>query len=126
MTVEFIPTTLRGEVTAPPSKSIAHRCLISCYLAGGGTVENIAYSEDVKATINCIRALGGEVQEKENEVEIKVNGTLWDIPENSVLNAKESGSTLRFFIPICMATGQEITFKGTKALFSAVMKKKLK
>ncbi|MBO5136035.1 MAG: 3-phosphoshikimate 1-carboxyvinyltransferase [Clostridia bacterium] len=118
MTVEFIPTTLRGAITAPPSKSIAHRCLISCYLAGGGTVENIAYSEDVKATINCIRALGGEVQEKENEVEIKVNGTLWDIPENPVLNANESGSTLRFFIPICMAMGQEITLKGTKKLLS--------
>ena len=117
MTVEFEPAILQGTVTAPPSKSIAHRCLISCYLAGGGRVKNIAYSEDIKATINCIRALGGEVQEKENEVEIKVNGTLWDIPENPVLNANESGSTLRFLFQFVWQWDRKSPLKEQKNSF---------
>lgn len=118
MTLEFEPATLQGTINAPPSKSIAHRCLISCYLAGGGRVENIAYSEDIKATINCLRGLGATITEYDKAVEVKRNGTLWDIPEKPVLNANESGSTLRFLIPLCMTMGQEIVFNGTKKLLS--------
>ncbi len=63
MIVEFFPSELRGSIKAPPSKSMAHRLLICSGLAvGESVISGISPSEDVLATIDCLRALGAEVE----------------------------------------------------------------
>ena len=49
--------TAYGRVEAPPSKSVSHRYLICGALSGGSIIENVAFSEDIKATLNCLKAL---------------------------------------------------------------------
>ncbi len=63
MKVTVYPGACRGEVTAPPSKSLAHRAIICAALADGVShIENINYSQDILATINALRHLGAEIQ----------------------------------------------------------------
>ena len=63
MIVEFFPSELRGSIKAPPSKSMAHRLLICSGLAvGESIISGISPSEDVLATIDCLRALGAEIK----------------------------------------------------------------
>ena len=63
MIVEFFPSEICGSIKAPPSKSMAHRLLICSGLAAGESViSGIAPSEDVLATIDCLRALGAEIK----------------------------------------------------------------
>ena len=69
--MEIAPSKLSGAVKIPPSKSIAHRAIICASLADGKSViSNIAYSEDIKATIGCMRALGAVIVERESALEI--------------------------------------------------------
>lgn len=86
---------LNGSLTIPPSKSAAHRALICSFLAGGGTVSPMIDSHDMKATCQTIEALK--------------NG-------DNVLNCIESGSTLRFMIPVAAALGKAVTFTGSGRL----------
>ena len=87
--------SLKGNVTAPPSKSAAHRALICSYLAGGGTVKPIIDSNDMRATVGVIDGL------KSN---------------SDTLNCIESGSTMRFMIPVAAALGRNVTFVGEGSL----------
>lgn len=89
--VKINGSALNGRVVIPPSKSAAHRALICSFLAGGGTVKPIIDSKDMQATVGIIKALE--------------NG-------ESVLNCIESGSTLRFMIPVAAALGKNVTFVG--------------
>ena len=89
--VEIKKSALHGTVTMPPSKSAAHRALICSFLAGGGDVSPIIESKDMIATVGAINAL------KNDEKQI---------------NCIESGSTLRFMIPVAAALGKSITFVG--------------
>ncbi len=101
MKVKITPSEIRGDVTAPPSKSMAHRLLICAALSEGKSViGNIAYSEDILATLDCIKAMGAEVEIKDNTVSIC--GTSPFSVGESTYNCRESGSTIRFFIPISM------------------------
>lgn len=105
-----------GSIIAPPSKSFAHRLLIVAALSNGiSKIENVTLSNDIIATLNCIKTLGKDVQIIDNTVIIKsdTNRKLNDILEFDCL---ESGSTLRFFIPIALSTGKKVIFKGTKRL----------
>lgn len=111
MTVTVKKSTLCGVVSAPPSKSDAHRCLIAAALSDGSRVSNIAESEDIKATLNCLKALGTEVSEKENTINLGGLNPL-NIPDNLTLDCAESGSTLRFLIPLCLLCGKRVTLKG--------------
>lgn len=86
---------LSGVLTLPPSKSAAHRALICSFLAGGGTVEPIISSNDMKATVGVINSLK--------------NG-------EGILNCIESGSTMRFMIPVAAALGRDVTFIGEGSL----------
>ena len=117
MKVIIKPSIAVGEITAPPSKSYAHRLLICSALAKGvSTVNGVINSKDMEATLNCIKALGASYS-KENDTVI-VNS------ENSIKNeisefyCNESGSTLRFFIPIALAFGGINKFYGTEKLLS--------
>ena len=112
----FKPCRLQGKINAPPSKSMAHRYLIGAALSKNKSViSGIDYSEDILATIDCLKASGVEIYTE--------NDTVFINPENfmketeSVLYCRESGSTLRFFIPLALCTGKEITLQGSARLF---------
>lgn len=116
MKVTFYPSTACGEVSAPPSKSDAHRALIAAALSKGSLVSNLAFSKDVTATLECLRALGASITPTENGAKIgRLSADA--IPSGATLDCIESGSTLRFLLPLCMC-GKEITLKGSKRLLS--------
>lgn len=106
-----------GEVKAPPSKSMAHRYLICGAYTGGSEIGGVAFSEDIKATLSCLEALGAKVEIKGDK--IKLGGISAEAPINSHnLYCNESGSTLRFLVPLCMLKDAEMTLEGTERLFS--------
>lgn len=108
-----------GEVSAPPSKSMAHRMLIGAGLAKGTSViRGISGSEDMKATIDCLCALGAKCEISGDVVTVS-GADLKSLPENPHLRCRESGSTLRFFIPLCLMSGDtEVKLSGSEYLFS--------
>lgn len=117
MKIEIKPSTLCGEIIAPPSKSIAHRFLICGALSRGECRINVvSESEDMKATIGCLSSLGANVQREGDTVTIFCGLN----PKKEVmLDCIESGSTLRFMIPVALASGAEkITFKGSERLIA--------
>lgn len=95
--VVFERSALRGEVQAPPSKSAAHRAVICAALADGvSRISNIALSDDISATIGAVRAMGAEVSVSDGYAVIKgARGA-----ENAEIDCAESGSTLRFCLPV--------------------------
>ncbi len=119
MKVTVKPNPLHGTVKAPPSKSMAHRMLICAGLAtdGESIIHGISASDDVTATLACLSAMG--VKAKKDGDTVYIHGT--DVREKrpeGVLNCHESGSTLRFFIPLCLLCGEKTTLTGTKKLLS--------
>ena len=117
MTVTFKPSKANGTVYAPPSKSIAHRALICGALTEESTINNIDFSDDINATLDCLKKLGTSVKINGNSVTLG-GLSLTKIKDNTELFCGESASTLRFLIPLCMACGKRINFKGEKGLFS--------
>lgn len=116
MIVSFEKGTAFGEMLAPPSKSMAHRYLICGALSEKSEIKNIDFSEDIKATLGCLEALGAKAEIEENTV--KIGGLMSSKKINSnKLFCNESGSTLRFLIPLCLLKNEEITLKGTERLF---------
>ena len=112
----FKPCKLKGIIDAPPSKSMAHRYLLGAALSEGKSViSGIDFSEDILATIDCLKALGAEIQIEKDTVTVNPENFL--NPTDFILNCRESGSTLRFFIPLALCTGKEITFQGSERLF---------
>lgn len=116
MTVSFEPSVLRGRAVAPPSKSIAHRALICGALTESARIGNLAPSQDILATLDCLSAMGASADFDGNTATV---GGLdpFSIPSGSVLNCRESGSTLRFLIPFCLLSGNEIILTGSERLF---------
>ncbi|MBQ3088799.1 MAG: 3-phosphoshikimate 1-carboxyvinyltransferase [Clostridia bacterium] len=119
MTATFKPCTLRGTIDAPPSKSMAHRYLIGAALSGKKcTLKGIDYSEDILASIDCLKALGSNIITKKSSVVLRQDGFVGllngEIPH---LKCRESGSTLRFFIPLALCMGTPIEFSGSERLF---------
>lgn len=116
MIANFKPCRLKGKISAPPSKSMAHRYLIGSVLAKEKCIlSGIDYSEDILASIDCLKALGAEISTDNDKVII--NSDNFMKTENPVLECRESGSTLRFFIPLALCLGREITLKGSIRLF---------
>lgn len=122
MKVKILPSKTSGEVSAPPSKSFAHRYLIGSVLSRGKCViKNIADSDDISATLSCIEQLGGSVTKDGNIVTVILTNEKQI--ENAVFDCKESGSTLRFFIPVVLATGaKNCTFSGSGRLLARGIK----
>jgi len=118
MRVAIEKSNLYGTVKAQPSKSMAHRLLICAALSGGVCkIDNIAYSNDVVATLNCLSSLGIKCEKFDNYV--IVNGVnIKDVSLNSSLNCDECGSTLRFFIPIALLLNQKVVLTGSERLLS--------
>lgn len=111
MDVTILPKDLSGRVRAIPSKSFAHRLLICSALADKKTfVKCRGSSEDIGATVRCLIALGAEIVRSEDGFEVT------PIPEQgalkqSILDCGESGSTLRFMLPVSCALGADSSFK---------------
>ena len=107
----------KGSVKAPPSKSMAHRLLICGGLAKGRSiVHGIAPSEDVLATLDCLSALGAEYT-YENDT-VVIDGIGMPTQAREELLCRESGSTLRFFLPLCMLGGTRKRLLGSETLLS--------
>ena len=105
------PSTLNGSITLPPSKSYAHRAVICASLAPGKSVVSpIELSDDIKATISACRALGAEISISGNT--LYIDGSNIGNTCETVIDCFESGSTLRFMIPIAAALSSKITFTG--------------
>lgn len=115
MTATFTPCTLRGAIDAPPSKSMAHRYLIGAALSGHTcTLTGVDYSEDILASIDCLKALGATVTTDGDTVVVDPRGFMQaDAP---LLECRESGSTLRFFIPLALCLGRTVTLRGSERL----------
>lgn len=112
--VNITPAMLAGKVRIPPSKSFAHRAVIAAFLSKGSCrLDNIQLSDDISATIGCIAAMGADCSfdEKKRALTVKGGGLA---PKNKrlLLDCGESGSTLRFFIPIALALGFDCEFVG--------------
>ncbi len=115
--VKYLPYTPRGAVAAPPSKSDVHRAVICAALSGGVCkISPVALSNDIRATIGCVEALGAEAS-VENDV-LTVDGSAVFAKKTATLDCIESGSTLRFMIPVAAAGGVEARFTGSGSLVS--------
>lgn len=109
--VAINPRKISGEVIIPPSKSMAHRAVIAAALSKGvSTIENIDFSDDIIATIEAMRTLGAKIEVREKSLIIDGNSTF--TKKGGVIDCNESGSTLRFLVPISIAKENEITFVG--------------
>ena len=116
MKVKIEKSKLSGTITAPPSKSITHRLLICGGLSEGESViHGVSLSEDILATLDCLKAIGAEYKIEDGTVTISGVG-LNSSKNEFVLNCRESGSTLRFFIPICSVLNRPSTFMGSERL----------
>ena len=118
MQIEIIPSRASGSVSAPPSKSMAHRLLICAGLCEGESrISGIAPSEDVLATLDCLQAIGARYRYEGDTVQIRgVDVTNLQIAD--LLPCRECGSTLRFFIPIALLCRDTVTLTGSERLLA--------
>ena len=114
MTVRIEKSKANGIVSAPPSKSVCHRALICAALAGGGRVSNVSFSNDIKATLGGLNALGSSYHIDGNTVLFSD----FSPKDNVKINCMESGSTLRLLIPVAAALCKNVEFYGSEYLFS--------
>ncbi len=116
MVVTINKSIASGRVKAPPSKSMVHRYLICGALSENSQIIGIEKSKDIEATLSCLEALGANIEIMENMVTIG-GIDFHKSPKSNILNCNESGSTLRFLIPICLLFNKEITLTGSDRLF---------
>ena len=108
MNITIFPRSLRGDVTIIPSKSQAHRLLICAAFADKPTqLRCPETNRDIEATADCLQALGAEIIRTETGYTVFPAA---DIPKTAILPCCESGSTLRFMLPISGALGVDTTF----------------
>lgn len=107
-TVKVISHKAEGVIPAPPSKSAAHRALIAAALSGSSRIHGVLPSQDMAATLRCLAALG-KVFEQDGDT---VTFAAFTAAGDRVADCGESGSTLRFFVPLFAALGHAVTFVG--------------
>ena len=134
MKVRIHPGSAKGTILAPPSKSMAHRLIISAGLAGGESIlENVDLSEDILATLDCLEAFGVKIRIKDGQIPGKDQISQYKNNRSSVtlairgcdftkakavspLPCRECGSTLRFFVPLCLLSGHKARLTGSRRL----------
>lgn len=110
--VVITPAKLSGSLIVPPSKSAAHRLLICAALSAGESfVDNVDLSQDISATVSAMRALGCRLEPHKN-VFLCSGSNNSSIKDNVLIDCAESGSTIRFLIPIALAFGGSFRFTG--------------
>ena len=127
MTLTITPQKLSGTVTPPPSKSQAHRVLIAAALAEGDSlIRNLAHSRDIDATLACLAELGAEFEETAAGLVVHGMGANAMSPLRRLalprLDCGESGSTLRFLIPVALAVRGGGIFTGRGRLMERPLK----
>ncbi len=116
MIVHLEPAPLKGSVTAPPSKSMSHRAVLCAGLCRGNShIAGLGKSRDIDATLGAIQQLCGTVTPLKDGINIFGRGGFCTITRP--VNCDESGSTLRFLIPLFSLTQQKIHFVGGGRLF---------
>lgn len=110
--VRVFPAAVRGTLPPPPSKSAAHRALLCGALAGSGRVRGIIDSDDMRATLGALPALGVRAERRGGTVEFFPAGDAEAAGQPPVVDCGESGSTLRFLMPVFAARGIPATFTG--------------
>ncbi|MEN6595166.1 MAG: 3-phosphoshikimate 1-carboxyvinyltransferase [Clostridiaceae bacterium] len=114
MNLCITPSPLGGELEAIPSKSDAHRVLILAALSNGTTrVEISRLSDDIQTTIDCLSALGAEIRRTPDALIVR---GIFAFAERPELNCRESGSTLRFLLPVAAVCGVNARFSGAGRL----------
>lgn len=116
MIANIHPGALAGCITAPPSKSMAHRAVLAAGLARGQSrIYNLSYSQDVKATLAAVAQMGAKLRLQGSWADVVGRGGFATLLHP--VDCGESGSTLRFLIPVLSLTGQQVQFTGRGRLF---------
>jgi len=121
--IRIEPAELKGQIKVPPSKSISHRAIICAGLAQGlSRIENIVMSQDILATVEGMTALGANIRVVEEAAIpgaggdqgqiLEIKGIGYPQTAKKIIDCRESGSTLRFLLPLASLTGQAVTFEG--------------
>ncbi len=118
MNVKIFPSVANGKIHPPPSKSCAHRLLICAALSNGvSKISNIGSNNDILATIDCLRNIGADIDINGDVATVKGIDISKKIKQLK-LDCNESGSTLRFFIPLSLLLSEETVFFGSDRLLS--------
>lgn len=116
--VEIQPGKLQGKVNIPPSKSLAHRAIICAGLASGESeIDNINFSKDIIATTEGMKSLGMKVL-REGDRLIIDGSSIFNVEGPLDIQCNESGSTIRFLIPIALLNDNLAIFRGKGKLVS--------
>lgn len=121
--IKLMPGQVGGAAQVPTSKSLGHRAILAAALAEGTSqIDQISYSEDIVATIDVARQLGAVV-EKLSESSLKIHGIAGhsEIKDITTIDCHESGSTLRFVVPILAALERPALFTGRGRLVERPM-----
>ncbi|KDR94494.1 3-phosphoshikimate 1-carboxyvinyltransferase [Peptoclostridium litorale DSM 5388] len=114
--VDINPKKLRGTVKIPPSKSISHRAIIAAALSEGESrIENVVMSKDMQATCSGMRSYGAQIDEiegGEGRRTLMIKGVKRPVHSKDAIDCIESGSTLRFLIPIAALSDGPMRFEG--------------
>ena len=114
MDIKITPSALSGSIEGIASKSFAHRALICAALAKDKSRIKInTTSQDIEATVSCLRSLGAEITVCGSYYEIT---PIINLPEKATVDCRESGSTIRFLLPIICALGVETEIHGSGRL----------
>ena len=105
-----ISGAVSGNVQVPPSKSVAHRMLICAALSDAPcTIVCQSVNRDMEATVNCLNALGADITYADGKFNVQ---PITQVKKGATLDCGESGSTLRFLLPVAAALGADATFIG--------------
>ena len=114
MKIKIKSSILNGTIEIPPSKSYSHRAVIAAALAEGGKkskIDNLKFSVDITTTTDIMENWGAEIERFENALEIIGNGGKV-VPKDKYVQCNESGSTIRFLIPVGITRENELIFDG--------------
>lgn len=124
-TIEISPGTLQGSLEIPPSKSVSHRAIISAGLAKGQSViSNVLMSQDMIATCKAMEALGANIayrEEGNHRYCLTIQGCDPLKLRTETIDCNESGSTLRFIIPLTLLQPERVVITGQGRLVSRPM-----
>ena len=123
MNITIQPKKLTGRITPPSSKSQGHRLLLAAALAEGESIiTGLSVSKDIEATLSCICQLGAQVREEEDGLHVVGRGGKPGADRGQCFDCGESGSTLRFLIPIALVLQGGGSFTGHGRLMERPLK----
>lgn len=116
--IKIVPSNLSGVINIPPSKSLSHRAVICAALSRGeSNIDNIMFSDDIHATCEGMKRLGAQIERK-GESNLRIRGKFPLASKMETIDCIESGSTLRFLIPISLLRDKTTVFTGKGKLVS--------